>query len=106
MSTLQVMMALVAIVVPIIIGLLALVNKMHNGRVNALDDREKENNNRHLDNHQRLQATVTEERRIQANVTDEVFKNLRDVTEKLSDLHASINGNFVSKDDCGRCKES
>ena len=106
MDTSEVVIALIALVTPIIIGLLALVNKMHNGRVDALDRREHENNNRHLGNHQRLQATVTEERRIQSEVTNEVFKNLRDVTEKLSDLHASIAGNFISKEDCARrCKE-
>ena len=105
MSTLEVVIALITIVVPIIIGLLALVNKMHNGRVDALDKRENENNQRHLANHQRLEDQISEERRIAEERDSKIFEKLDKATDKLSDLHASMAGNYVSKEDCGRCKE-
>jgi len=88
---------------PIICALLVIINKMHNGRVDALDKRENENNNRHLENHQRLQTTITEERRIAEERAERIFDKLDKATEKISDLHTDIVSGFVSKDDCGRC---
>ena len=105
MSIFEVVLTIIGVILPIVIALLVTINKMHNGRVHALDIREKENNNRHLENHQRLQDSLTEERRISEERDERIFDKLDKATDKISELHASIAGNYVSKDDCGRCKE-
>jgi len=106
MSTLQIVLTIAGLMLPIICALLVIINKMHNGRVDALDKRENENNNRHLANYERTQASIKEERKIAEERDSKIFDKLDKATEKLSDLHASMAGNFVSKEDCGRCKES
>lgn len=106
MTAMDATYAVAGITVPVILGLGLLVNKMHNGRVDALDKRENENNNRHLANHQRLQDDIADERRIAEERDSKIFEKLDKATDKISDLHASIAGGYVSKEDCGRCKES
>jgi fructose 1,6-bisphosphatase len=105
-NTLEIVMAIFGLVIPLVMALLVIINKMHNGRVHALDIREKENNNRHLENYQRLSDIVTEERRISEERDERIFDKLDKATDKISDLATSIAGNYVSKDDCGRCKEA
>jgi hypothetical protein len=100
----QIIFAIGGIVVPIIVALLLLVNKMHNGRVDALDRREHDNNERHLHNHEKLQKVIAEERRIAEERDTRIFDKLDKATEKISELNANIVGGFVSKEDCGRCK--
>jgi len=104
-STLQVVLAIIGLALPIIAALLVIINKMHNGRVDALDKRENENNQRHLANHQRLEDQITEERRVAEERDAKIFDKLDKATDKISDLHASIAGGYISKEDCGRCKE-
>ena len=36
---------------------------------------------------------------------ERIFDKLDKTIDKLSDLHASMATNYVSKEDCGRCKE-
>lgn len=94
------------VVLPIVGALLLLINSMHNGRVDTLDKRENENNKRHLENHQRVMVTITEERRIAEERAERIFDKLDNAVCKINELHTSIAGNYVSKDDCGRCKEA
>ena len=106
MNSFEVVMSIIGLVIPIIISLLVIINKMHNGRVDALDKRE-------ADNHKALRADLaveraerSEERKNAEDRDRRIFDKLDKATDKIADLHASIVGNFVSKDDCGRCKEA
>jgi len=105
------------IATPIIIALLLLVNRMHNGRVDAIDKRESQNNQRHLDNykevvekmdakHDAVLAEIKEERRAAENRDELIFSKLDKATETMTAYHTSTIANYVSKDDCGRCKEA
>lgn len=105
MTALESTIGMGTLTIAIVVPLLLLVHKMHNGRVDSLDKRES-------DNHKSLQAAIleerrtrTEERRIAEERDERIFDKLDKVTDKLGDLNASMAGNFVSKEDCNRCKE-